>query len=406
METVKRVAPEAVDLGRVVIVGAGASGTRFAQSLRTGGYAGPITMLGDELDPPYHRPLLSKEVLKSAREIEEILLCTPEELQAQDILFLPGTRVVAVDRDSKTVRLESGYGVEYDTLVLAIGVRPRVLGSAPLGGRVHSLHTAEECRGLRRALDSAETVAVVGGGFIGSEIAATVRELGRKVEMISATQYPMQESLGEWVGRRIGQMHVDHGVSLRMDAMVADLSQDDDGVRIDLADGSVVSADIAIIGIGSTPTTKWLDDSGLEIVDGIIVDPDGRTGDESIWAIGDVARRKSPDGSSVRVEHWTSATEQADALARRLMGKRPSPVPPLDYLWTDLYGTKIQMLGHVLPGSVEHVLLDEPDRFIVAYTLHDRLVSVVAQGVAGRFMKFRVPVAAGHGVEELRELAV
>ncbi|MGL3150376.1 NAD(P)/FAD-dependent oxidoreductase [Microbacterium sp. A82] len=393
------------ELGRVVIVGGGAAGGRFADALRLGGYDGPVTLLGDELHPPYHRPLLSKEVLSSVREIDDILLNSEEDLAAREIVFRAGLRATGIDRPRQVVRTSSGVQVPYDTLVIATGVRPRVLGSAPLGARVHTLHTSVECLDLREALDGARSLTVIGSGFIGSEIAASARELGRDVELISSTRFALQNAMGPWAGARISRLHEERGVRVRPLSRVVDLEADDEGVRVELADGQVIASDLAVIGVGSNPTTGWLEDSGLEIIDGVIVDAHGRTADSRIWAIGDVARRREADGSTHRVEHWTSATEQADGLARHLLGKRPSPIPRVDYLWTDLYGTKIQMLGHLRPGATEHVLLDEKSRFIVAYTVDDRVVGVVAQGIAGRFMRFRVPVASGSRIADLRELA-
>lgn len=405
MNAVTAVEAEVAELGRVVIVGGGAAGGRFADALRSGGYAGPVTLLGDEMHPPYHRPLLSKEVLSFAREIDEILLSPQEDLAAREIVFRAGIRATGIDRAHQVVRTASGEDVPYDTLVIATGVRPRVFGSAPLGARVHTLHTSVDCQNLRAALAGARSLAVIGCGFIGSEIAASVRELGRDVELISSTRFALQNTMGPWAGARISRLHEEHGVRMRTLTRVVDLEADDDGVRVELADGEMITSDLAVIGVGSNPTTEWLEESGLEIIDGVIVDEHGRTADPLIWAIGDVARRREADGSTHRVEHWTSATEQADALARHLLGNRPSPIPRVDYLWTDLYGTKVQMLGHIRPGATEHVLLDEESRFIVAYTVDGRLVGVVAQGIAGRFMRFRLPVANGGRIADLRELA-
>lgn len=393
------------DPGHVVIVGAGAAGSRFAQSLRSGGFEGPVTLLGAEEVPPYHRPLLSKDVLKSLREIDEVLLCSASELAEQNIDFRPGSRVLSADPEQKVIHLESGDEVSYDTLVIATGVQPRPLGKIAIGRRVHSLHNSAECMRLRDMLGTAKSVAMIGSGFIGSEIAATITELGRQVHLISVTQFPLQEALGSWVGERVARMHLAHGVHMHMEAPVVNLDEDDEGVHLEFADGAKLSVDVAIVGIGSMPATMWLEGSGLEIVDGVMVDEHGRTADPNVWAVGDVARRRLADGSTSRVEHWTSATEQADALSRHFLGKRQPSIPRLDYLWTDLYGTKIQMLGHIPPGATEHILLDEADKFVVGYTLHDRLVAVVGQGVAGRFMRFRVPVAAGSDIEELRALA-
>lgn len=388
-------------LGRVVVAGAGAAGLRFAQALRRGGYAGDVTLLGDEPGLPYHRPLLSKDVLSAKKTMDDIRLCTGDQFDAQAIRFLPGVRAVGLDAARRHVLVDGAPPVAYDTLVIATGVRPRALPADGATGRVFTLHSERDCAALSGALAHARRVAVVGGGFVGSEIAATLRGLGADVELIVSSRLPLERVMGEWVGRYVARLHAANGVGLRTSARAAAISATAAGARVRLADGGAVDADVVVVGAGSSPATEWLVDSGLALRDGVLVDADGATSEAGVWAIGDVARRVAADGSSRRVEHWTEAVEQADRLAAHLLGLPASVVAPVDYLWTDLYGLKIQMFGDVPAGADEHVLLSDDRRFLVAYTVDGRLRGVIGRGVAGQFMRFRTAVSLGLPADEL-----
>lgn len=387
--------------GDVVIVGAGVSGTRFAQDLRRGGYEGGITLLSAEEHHPYDRPPLSKEVLKREKTQGDITLATEQQLADAGIRLRRGVQASTVDRDAKEVVLVDDERVPYDALVIATGSRPIHLAAAQGSSRVHTLGSFEEAQRIRDRMDAAEHVAMVGAGFIGSEIAATARQLGRKVTLIGGTDYPMDRVVGPWVGQRIAELHTHHGVDIRMPAMVAEFIDHDHGVTLRFVDGSELDVDLVVMGVGSVPTADWLVPSGLEVANGVLVDHEGRTADPSIWAIGDVARHRLVDGSTVRHEHWTSATEQADALARRFTGRKPSPLPAVDYVWSDLYGTRLQVFGSIPEGAEPHVLIDEPDRFLVAYSLDGRLAAMLGMGVSGKFMRFRGPVAMGQPLESV-----
>ena len=388
-------------VGDVVIVGAGVSGTRLAQSLRRGGHRGAITLLSAEAHAPYDRPPLSKDLLKGDKTLADITLATADQLQDAGIDLRLSTRVSAIDREAREAVLADGARLAYETLVIATGVRPLQLPAAQKSRRVHMLSTIDDCRRLREELLGARHIAMVGAGFIGSEIAATARQMGREVTLIGGTEYPLTRVAGPWVGARIAALHARHGVNVRMHAVAAEFIDHDNGVTLRFIDGSEMDADLVVMGVGSVPVTDWLESSGLEIEGGVIVDETGRTGDPSIWAVGDVARHRHPDGTSVRHQHWTSATEQADALARRFTGRPPSPLPQVDYVWSDLYGARLQVFGSIPPHAEPQVLIDEPDRFLVAYSREGRLAAMLGMGVAGKFMRFRGPVALGQQLESV-----
>lgn len=388
-------------IGDVVIIGAGVSGTRLAQGLRRGGHEGAITLLSAEAHAPYDRPPLSKDLLKGDKTLTDITLATAQELQHAGIDLRLSSRVASIDRAAREAVLADGARLGYDTLVIATGVRPLQLPAAQKSRRVHVLSTIEDCHRLREQLAGARRIAMVGAGFIGSEIAATARQLGREVTLIGGTDYPLDRVAGPWVGARIAALHARHGVDVRMRAVAVEFIDHDHGVTLRFTDGSEMDADIVVMGVGSVPVTEWLESSGLEIEGGVIVDATGRTADPSIWAVGDVARHRHEDGTSVRHQHWTSATEQADALARRFTGRPPSPLPQVDYVWSDLYGTRLQVFGAIPQHAEPQVLIDEPDRFLVAYSQDGRLAAMLGMGVAGKFMRFRGPVALGQHLESV-----
>lgn len=390
--------------GDIVVVGAGVSGVRFAQALRRGGYEAGVTLINPEREVPYDRPPLSKDMLKGAKELDAIRLCTAEELAESRIGLLSGAPAVRLDRTAKEIVLAGGRRVPYDTLVIATGVRPDRLPPSLTSRTVHSVSTATDTRELRGALVGARHVAIVGAGFIGSEVAATAREQGCDVTLIGRSQHPLGRLAGDWVGERVARMHAEHGVAVRMGTQVVSIVDDNESARLHLSDGSWVEADVIVAGVGSSPNTEWLDGSGLEVSDGVIVDAHGRSADDpSIWAMGDVARHRGEDGSTWRHEHWTHATDGAAALARLFTGKPPSPIPPVDYVWSDLYGSRLQMFGGIADGAVPSVLIDEPGRFLIAYTVDGGLVAMIGYGVSAKFMRFRGPVALGGRLEDVLE---
>ncbi len=386
---------------RAVIVGASLSGIRAAEALRREGHDGELVLVGAEAHPPYDRPPLSKQLLSGDMEAADVELRVDADLDAQ---FLLSTRARGLDCGRRRVLLDPGGELAYDLLVIATGAQPRMLpGLEELAG-VHVLRTVEDCLSLREALQRAPRVVVVGAGFIGSEVAATCQGLGLDVTVIEALPVPLAGALGPELGQRCARLHLDHDVTLRLGVAVTGLvgTSRVEGVALD--DGTVVPADVVVIGVGVAPTTGWLLESGIDLGNGVRCDERCRvlTGGVSladVAATGDVASWDSPSlHRPVRVEHWTNAVEQAEAAAAALLrGDEAAPFDPVPYFWSDQYGTKIQFVGHIdrqdrmqmLQGSLDD------DRFVVGWERNGRLVAALGFGRPAQVMRCRALIAAG-----------
>ena len=400
--------------GNVVIVGASLAGTRAAEALRREGHDGSITIVGAEAHRPYDRPPLSKQVLAGSMPHDEAILRVDDSLDADWRL---STRATGLDLERRVIRVapvpggrdhSSDPGSEelaFDSLIIATGAHPRMLpGMSKIDG-VHVLRTIDDCLALRGALDGSPKVAVVGAGFIGSEVASTSHRRGLDVTVIEALPVPLVRALGEEMGRRCARLHEDHGVKLRLGVGVGGLvgSSRVEGVRLE--DGSAVPADVVVIGVGVAPTTGWLEGSGVDLADGVVCDRwcrvlAGGRPIPGVVAAGDVARWEHPGfGGALRVEHWTNAVEQGWAAATTLVrggGEGGSaPYTPVPYFWSDQYETKIQFVGWdgpqvlVVEGSLDD------DRFVAAYGREGRLVGALAFNRAARVMAYRKMIESG-----------
>ena len=372
----------------VTIVGASLAGLRVAQGLRRLGFAETITVLGEEPHRPYDRPPLSKEYLDAGAgpgaeaggpPAPAPLLADPE-LDALELDLRLSCRATGLDPAGRKVELASGERVGYDRLVIATGADAR---RHPLGvgvGGVHCLRTVDDAASIRAALAGRPSVAVLGGGFIGAEVAAAVRKRGLDVTMIEMLPAPMSRSLGPTVGTLLAQLHEDHGVRVRLGTTVAAVRRDGVGrvAELELANGAVVAADVVIEGLGATPATAWLSGSGFDLADGVACDPDLRVlGAEGVFAAGDVARRPHDlVGESIRIEHWTNAGEHGEIVAAAVMGApRPAAAPP--YVWSDQFGHRIQVVGRPRPDDGVTVIEDSGKDARIAVYERDGMVSGV-----------------------------
>jgi 3-phenylpropionate/trans-cinnamate dioxygenase ferredoxin reductase component len=346
----------------VVIVGAGLAGSRCAETLRAEGFDGRIVLVGDEPLPPYERPALSKEFL--AGRTGEIELRPREHWDERGIELVLGHRVERLDLAARTYE----GGPPADALVVATGARARALpGPTPDG--VLTLRTAADAERLRGELEGAERLAIVGAGFVGAEVASTARELGVEVTLIDLTPAPLSRVLGEEAGEVLAERYRAHGVDLRMGVGLSEILTDGDGrvSGLELADGSIVACDVALIAIGAQPSSELLggDRNGIE------TDACGRTAHPGVFACGDVASAWRPSmGAHVRVEHWTSAAGQAAAVAHAVLG-RTRPYDDLPYFWSDQFGLRLQHVGHPHGWETTEVEGDESSfcvRFLDAET--------------------------------------
>jgi len=342
--------------GSVVIVGAGLAGVRTAERLREDDFTGAITLVGEEAEPPYDRPPLSKQVLRGEREV--VRLRDPDSYVELGVDLRLGVRAASLDVEACRVALDDGTTLDYQALVIATGARPRTLGDKAQEG-IYVLRSAEDCRNLRSAASEASRAVVVGGGFIGCEVAASLRLMGLEVTVIELASAPLVGVLGEQLSAEVVRLHQGNGVTMRCGVGVDALEGDERVTGVRLLDGSVVPADLVVVGLGVAPAVEWLADSGLVIDNGVTCDEYGRTSAPGVYALGDVASWHDPrTGRARRYEHWTSAVDQAAVVAQTILtgaGEVPLPVP---YFWSDQYKVKIQSLGMPSAAADEIVVLE------------------------------------------------
>lgn len=359
-----------VPVARVLVVGAAASGLATVEALRRTGYAGGITVLGDEPHPPYDRPPLSKQVLNGLWEPARTALRTPELLAGLDAEFIHGDAAIALDAATRTVRTERGRVHRADAIVIATGMRARLLpGQQNLAG-VHVLRTLDDAVALRKDLLACTRLVVVGEGVLGAEIAATARTLGLDVTMTGPQPAPMALQLGPLVSQVLARLHGEHGVRLRLGVGVVGLVGDQGRVAgIRLATDEVLPADAVVVAIGASPATQWLADSGLRLDNGVVCDSRCQAG-EGIYAVGDVARwHHERLGRLIRLENRTNATEQAQVVAGAILGD-DAPYIPVPYFWTDQFDAKIQVHGFIPAGAEAEVVDGDVSarRFVARYS--------------------------------------
>jgi NADPH-dependent 2,4-dienoyl-CoA reductase/sulfur reductase-like enzyme len=380
-------------LSSVVVVGASLAGLRAVQALRRAGFAGRIVAIGEEAEPPYDRPPLSKEVLAGKWDAERARLLRPED-EALDVEWRLGRRAEALDLAARRVVLAGGESVPFDGLVIATGAVAKRLPGAPLAG-LHVLRTLADCLALRAALDASPRVVVIGAGFIGLEVAATCRGRGLPVTVVESLAAPLERGLGARHGSHVGDVHRDHRVDLRLGARLARIAGSERVEAVELADGTRIPADVVVVGIGAAPATAWLEGSGLELSDGVVCDARCRaTRAPFVVAAGDVARWPHPlFETSMRIEHWTNATEQADHAVDSLLAGEAGgePFAPVPFVWSDQYDRKIQIAGR-LEGADETRLVDgslEERRFVALFGSKGRVVGVVGVNRPRLVMKAR-----------------
>jgi NADPH-dependent 2,4-dienoyl-CoA reductase/sulfur reductase-like enzyme len=381
-------------LETIAVVGASLAGLRSVQALRRAGFAGRLVAIGEESEPPYDRPPLSKDVLAGKWDAERTRLFRPED-EGLDVEWRLGQRAEALDLAARELRLAGGARVGFDGLVIATGAYARRLPNTPPLAGIHVLRTLADSLALRVELDASPRVAVIGAGFVGLEVAATCRGRGLGVTVIESLAAPLERGLGAQLGAYLGEIHREQGVELRLGARVAGLVGGKRVEAVELADGTRVPADVVVVGIGAAPATEWLAGSGLELSDGVVCDATCRTTRAPfVVAVGDVARWPNPlFGVSMRIEHWTNATEQADHAAATLLAgaEGGAPFAPVPFVWSDQYDKKIQVAGR-LEGADETRIVDgslAERRFVMLFGSQGRVCGVVGLGRPRLVMKAR-----------------
>ena len=386
-----------------MVVGAGLGGLRTVELLRAEGFSGRVSLVGDEPHEPYDRPPLSKQIL-AGQWPEERAILHRGELVDLDISLHLGTSAVGVD--GTAVELSDGTRIRYDVLVVATGVRPRRLPGQPDHPELHVLRTLEDCRGLRDSFSRARSLLVVGAGFIGAEVAATARMAGLEVTMLEALPVPFARVLGEQMGQLCARLQTDNGVTLRCGVRLEDFLDSDGGIAARLADGSIVRADCGVVGVGTVVDGRWLAGLGVSAEGGLPCDATGLVeGTGNVYAVGDVAAwRHLTLGDRPRIEHWTSATEQAAVVAQRIAGveitRQADTVP---FFWSDQYGLTLQLVGRCDRATSVEVLHDPGviKGTVAGYFADGTLVAVLGFHAPRLLNRYRRLVAAGASEHEV-----
>lgn len=380
----------------VAVVGASLAGLSAARCLRKQGFDGRLVLIGDEPHRPYDRPPLSKEFLAGTMDESALSLeADGEDLGAE---WLLGTRATGFDRNERLVRLADGGAVRADGFVIATGAAARTLPGAEGLAGVHTLRTLDDARALRDDLARGGRLVVIGGGFIGAEVASTAYALGLEVTVVEVAPTPLAGPLGHEMGTVVSSLHADHGVRLLCGVGVKGLTGVERVEAVLLEDGSSLPADTVVVGVGARPNTEWLQGSGIALDNGVTCGQDGRTSVAGVVAVGDCANWYDPAaGQHRRVEHWTGALERpAAAVATLLSGgaAEPGPVRP-PYFWSDQYGVKIQFAGHA--AAADSVTVEEgsaDDRSLLAvYRRAGEPVAVLGMNQPRLFMRWRKQLA-------------
>jgi 3-phenylpropionate/trans-cinnamate dioxygenase ferredoxin reductase subunit len=379
----------------VAIVGAGLAGLRTVEGLRQEGYAGRIVLVGAETHPPYSRPPLSKEVLRGDADADAATLRSSAELAALDVELRLGTTATALSVENRTLTLSDGSVLQFDDAVIATGATPRALPGVQLRG-VHVLRTVDDCLALREAMRPDAHVVIVGAGFIGLEVAASARARGCAVTIVDVLPAPLARVLDVSLGGVVTRLHETNGVDVRCGVGVAAVEGRDTVEQVALADGSVLPADVVVVGIGVVPATQWLAESALTIDDGVVCD-EALSAAPGVWAVGDVARWQPPGSTrTIRLEHWTNATEQPQCVARSIAHGEAQAFGTVPYFWSDQYDAKLQSLGSETLGDELRIVwgaLDEP-KWVGLVRSGDRLGAIVGMRAPGRVMKLRPLLAS------------
>jgi 3-phenylpropionate/trans-cinnamate dioxygenase ferredoxin reductase component len=391
----------------VVIVGGGLAGAKTAEALRAQEFDGDVTLLAAESHLPYERPPLSKGYLIGKASFDEAVVHPEDWYRDQRIDLRRGTRAAAIDAIGHRVGLADDAAIGYDKLVLATGARPRRLSlpGADAAG-VHYLRTRADSDAIRACLGDGQRLIIIGGGWIGLEVAAAARGAGTTVTLLEAAELPLLSVLGPELAQVFADLHRANGVDLRL------------GVRIDaittghgravgarLSDGTTIEADAIVAGVGAAPDLTLAESAGLDLDNGVLVDASLRSSDPDIYAVGDIANHDHPVfGHRVRVEHWATALKQPAVAVAALLGQHTS-YTELPYFYSDQYDLGLEYVGYAPNGSYDQVVVrgDLASREFVAFWLaYGRIKAAMNVNVWDVVESIKPRITAGWGVDAER----
>ena len=397
---------------RVVIIGASHSAAQACASLRQLGWEGGITLVSDEPHLPYHRPPLSKAYMSGEQAIEDILIRPPEAYAQMDVDLRLGVRAEAIDREAKTVRLEGGEALPYTKLILATGARVRKLPipGAELPG-VFYLRDQSDALAIQGEIAPGRKAVVIGGGYIGLEVAASLRKAGMKVTVLEAMERILQRVTVPEMSAFYRRVHAEEGVRIREGVQAIRIRESGTGLAV-VTERQTFGADIVVVGIGVVPNTELAEDAGLHVGDpdkresGIRVDAHGRTNDPDIYAIGDVAWHYSPIyDRHMRVESVPNATEMAKTVAGHIVqGDSAKTHGALPWFWSDQFDLKLQIAG-LSDGATDSVVRGdlEAGRSVAVFHFDgDRLIAVDAVNDPRSFMFAKMTIPKGAKLDKSR----
>jgi 3-phenylpropionate/trans-cinnamate dioxygenase ferredoxin reductase component len=379
----------------LVIIGAGQAAGQLVASLVQERFGGPVTIVGDEPHPPYQRPPLSKKFLAGEIELDRLFVKPAAFYAKAGATLMLDTRVAIIDRQARTIGTEAGATLRYSTLVIATGSRPRPLAlpGAALDGVMY-LRTIADVQAIRRQLEPGRRLVIVGGGYIGLELAAVAARLGVEITVLEQAPRVMARGVGPIISAFYERLHREEGVTIATGTAVTGFEGNGRLEQV-VCDGLRLAADLVVVGVGAIPNAELARDAGLAVDNGIVVDAQCRTQDPAIYAIGDCASQSHPLlEQRLRLESVHSALEQARTVAAAICGR---PVPPFQtpWFWSDQYDVKLQMAG-LSAGHDAVVVRGDPDRgrsFAVFYLRQGELVAVDAVNRAPEFMMSKQLIA-------------
>ncbi len=357
----------------IVVVGAGLAGANAVKELRTQGYTGDITLIGAEPHPPYERPPLSKSLLLGSADPDSVFVHDTRWYADQQVDLRADSTVTEIDLDTGHITA-SGQQLSYDRLLLATGARPRRLPLADdSGADVVYLRTLDDALKLHARLT--EHLLIVGAGWIGLEVAAAAREAGGTVTVVEPAAFPLAHVLGDELGLLFAALHREHGVDLRLKTTAAAINRTRDQTTVRLSDGTELSPDLILVGIGAEPDDRLAAAAGLATDHGILVDARLRASDPHVYAAGDVASHDHPLLGRIRVEHWDTAIHQGRHAARSMLGN-DEPYTRQPYFFTDQYDLGMEYVGHVGPNGYDELVIrgDFASRVTTAFWIKDNHV--------------------------------